>query len=245
MVKKIGIMQPYLFPYLGYFQLIDAVDVFVLSDDLQYIRQGWINRNRILVQGQAKYIHIPIKHDSYLLNINERVFPDNHRSTIRTLLKTIATAYGRAPFFKDVFPMVESVMRSPERNLARYVENSIRTVCTYLQISTPILISSELGLKSDLRGQQRVIETVKSLKGDVYINPIGGVELYNFDDFKGQGIALQFHRMCDMQSRRPGDDFEPYLSIIDMLMFNSISDMRKRLSHYSLESNERRDCSAT
>lgn len=235
MPQKIGIMQPYLFPYLGYFQLISAVDVFVLSDDLQYIHQGWINRNRILVNGKASYIQFPLKKASYSLKINERYFVDNFSHHIDKLLRGISLSYAKAPCFKNVFLLLENIMRFPEKNLAKYVENSIRSICAYLYITTPILVSSKLSLDASLRSQYRVIETVKRLDGNVYINPIGGTALYSFDEFRRHEIDLKFHRMRDVQYRQFGSDFVPYLSIIDVLMFNEIPEVRKKLSYYSLE----------
>lgn len=233
--KKIGIMQPYLFPYLGYFQLISAVDVFVLCDDLQYIHQGWINRNKILVNGKPQYLLFPLKKGSHLLKINERFFFDGFAQEVTKLLRKIAVSYAKAPFFKDVFPLLENIMTYQENNLAKYIENSIRAICSYLGIATPILLSSTMDIDSSLRAQNRVIEIVKRLDGDVYINPIGGVNLYRFDDFRRSGITLKFHRMNDVRYRQFGNEFEPSLSIIDVLMFNSTSEVRKQLSNYSLE----------
>lgn len=235
MGKKIGIMQPYLFPYLGYFQLISAVDAFVLADDLQYINGGWINRNRILVNGKACMITFPLQKGSSELNINERGFSGNFLQEREKLLRRIAGAYMKAPHFHEVFPLIEKIVRFQEMNLALYVENSIRRICGYLSIDTPILISSKLQESIGLKRERKVIAIVKSLGGDVYINPIGGAEIYDFNDFEKEGIDLIFHRIGDIRYRQYENDFAPLLSIIDVMMFNDLRKIREKLSCYSLE----------
>jgi hypothetical protein len=242
MEKIIGIMQPYLFPYLGYFQLLGSVDLFVLSDDLQYINKGWINRNKVLINGEGRYIRFPLKKASHLAKINERCFSDDFPYQMEKLLKGIEHAYGRAPYFDDFYPLLEEIIGFSETNLAKFAEHSIRRICRYLEISTPILISSELEINGDFDAQGRVIETVKNLDGDTYINPIGGVELYDFAYFGRNGIELKFHRMNDIRYQQFGRRFVPNLSIIDVLMFNDIPTVTELLAAYTLE--ERLDARA-
>lgn len=234
MVKRIGAMQPYLFPYLGYFQLISAADIFVLSDDLQYIDRGWINRNRILLDGKAKMITFPLKKDSHLAKIHERTLVDGFSSHASRALKTIFQAYSKAPCFKDVFPLVERLVNYPEKNLARYVENSIREICRYLRIETQLILSSDLQPDPELDAQDRLIWTVRKLNADMYINPIGGTALYSADYFERNGIGLKFHRMDDIPYRQFRNDFVPFLSIIDVIMFNDVPALQKLLTCYSL-----------
>jgi hypothetical protein len=239
MQKKIGMMQPYLFPYLGYFQLIDSVDLFVLSDDLQYINKGWINRNTILINGEARYFGFPLKKASHLAKINERRFSDDFPYQMEKLLKRIVHAYARAPYFGTTYPVLEQIISFPETNLAKYAEHSVRRMCSHLGIATGILISSELQVNGNLDAQERVIETVKKLNGDTYINPIGGVELYNFEYFRRNGITLKFHRMHDVRYRQLGGGFIPSLSIIDVLMFNNIRTVTSLLASYTAEEPQR------
>ncbi len=234
MVRRIGAMQPYLFPYLGYFQLISAVDVFVVSDDLQYISKGWINRNRILINGQAQYIQFPLKRDDHLKPINERMLADDFPDRMRRLLKTISQAYARAPCFEAAFPIIEKIATYPDSNLARYAENSLRELCDYLHIGTPLLQSSSLRIDPLLDGEARVIETVKRLDGSVYINAIGGTSLYHFDVFERSGLVLKFLRMNDIRYRQFRNEFVPSLSIIDVMMFNDMARIREMLSGFSL-----------
>lgn len=234
MTGRIGAMQPYLFPYLGYFQLISAVDIFVLSDDLQYISKGWINRNRVLINGQAQYIQFPLKKDDHLKQINERVLADDFAARSKRLLKAVSQAYARAPCFDTAFPVIERIVNYPETSLARYAENSLRELCDYLHIDTPLLPSSGLCIDPMLDGQDWVIETVKRLDGDVYINAIGGTSLYHFDRFERSGLELKFLRMDDIRYRQFRNDFVPSLSIIDVMMFNDTARIRELLGAYSL-----------
>lgn len=234
MAKRIGMMQPYLFPYLGYFQLISAVDVFVLGDDLQYVKESWINRNRILMNGKDKLITFPLKKGAYRSRINERVLSDDYRSEVDKLLRVLYAAYAKAPFYKKVIPLIEEILRHPEKNFAKYTENSIRRICEFLEISTPIFIASDLAIHDVDDKQDRVIKTAKKLDADVYINFIGGVELYDFDLFRERGIKLQFHKINDIVYPQFGNEFVPMLSIIDVMMFNDAPEVQRKLNCYSL-----------
>lgn len=234
MGKKIGMMQPYLFPYLGYFQLIAAVDVFVLGDDLQYVKESWINRNRILMNGKDKLITFPLKKGAHLAKINERALSDDYQSEMGKLMRVLYAAYAKAPYYKKVAPLLEEIFMHDEKNLAKYAENSIRKLCAYMNITTPILISSDLKIGDVTDKQDRVIRTAKKLESETYINFVGGMQLYDFDRFEAHGVELQFHKIGDTTYRQFGNEFVPLLSIIDVLMFNDIPDVRTRLDCYSL-----------
>ncbi|WP_206047327.1 WbqC family protein [Noviherbaspirillum denitrificans] len=233
-MKRVGMMQPYLFPYLGYFQLISSVDVFVLGDDLQYVKESWINRNRILMNGKDKLITFPLKKGSLRANINEREFCDDFDVEMDKLLRVIASAYSKAPYFKKVFPMLQAIIKHPERNLARYAEHSIRQICNYLDIHTPIIVASELNVTDVIDKQDRVIRTAKKVGGDVYINFIGGMSLYDFEYFKQNGLTLKFHKINEITYPQFGNVFVPLLSIIDVMMFNDQPEVKRRLGCYSL-----------
>jgi hypothetical protein len=235
MSKNIGLMQPYLFPYLGYFQLINAVDEFVLGDDLQYEKESWINRNRILVNGRDMLITFPLKKDSHLARINQRVFADNFDSEIERMLKIIGNVYSNAPVFAEFYPVLEKILRYPERRLATYAENSIRSLCDYIGIDTPIRLASEFALPPYMDKQDRVVQSVRMLGGDVYINPIGGTSLYDPTYFSTHGLSLKFHRMGDISYQQFGKPFVPGLSIIDVLMFNRNEKIKELLHCYSLD----------
>lgn len=234
MTKRVALMQPYIFPYLGYFQLINAVDVFVLGDDLQYEKESWINRNRILANGIDKLISFPLKKDHHRARINERVFADTIDAEIERMLKMIRNCYANALSFAEFYPLLDACMRCPERKVVVYAARLIRTLCDYLGIATPIHMASEFGLPEQMDKQDRVIRTVRLLEGETYVNPIGGVSLYEEDYFKRNGLMLRFHRMNDFTYGQFGKPFIPNLSIIDVLMFNSRERVMEMLDFYTL-----------
>lgn len=229
---KIGIMQPYFFPYLGYWQLINAVDKYVVYDDVSYIKGGWISRNNILLNGNRHLITLPLEHPSSFRNINE-INITSAETQRNKLIKTIESAYRKAPYFDIIMPMVEDlVIRSKTISELNYT--SILLVNRYLNIDTEILLSSELDKKSDLKGQEKVIHITKLLKGDTYINAIGGKELYSPKEFSDSGIELLFLKMGDVGYKQYSNIFVPNLSIIDVLMFNSCEEVRYMLDDFSL-----------
>lgn len=238
MSKKIAAMQPYLFPYLGYFQLIAAVDEFVLGDNLQYVKESWINRNRILVSRKEKLLTFPLKKTGHTARINEKFFVDHFDDEMGGVLEKIAVSYRKAPCYREVYPLLEHILRSEERNLARFAEHAITKLCAYMGIDTPIHTASRLGIGECSDKQDRVIRTVKKLGGTTYINPIGGVNLYDAEYFSNNGIELLFHRMGDVRYKQFGNAFFPGLSIIDVLMFNSQAEVKEMLDLCNLESSE-------
>jgi hypothetical protein len=235
MTKTIAMMQPYLFPYLGYFQLIAAVDTFVLGDDLQYTRSGWINRNRILHNGEARLITFPLKKTSRDAAINQRELIDNFQDEIIRLLRILSLNYAKAPYRSEVLPLLERLMLYPHSNLARYAEHSIRELCTHLEIDTPIVRASDLQLPTPIDKQDRVIQTARKFGAKHYINFIGGLDLYCPDYFARHGLQLHFHRIEDITYRQLKQPFVANLSIIDVLMFNSVEQVRQWLPKFSLE----------
>jgi hypothetical protein len=230
---KLAIMQPYLFPYIGYFQLINAVDTFIVYDNIKYTKKGWINRNRILVNGKDEYISVPLKKDSDFLDIVERRLSDTAESDKKSLLRKIKGAYAKAPNFEIVFPLLEGIISNKETNLFRYIDNSIRTVCHFLAIETPVIVSSSLPVDHSLRGAERVIDICRSVNANQYINTIGGIDLYSKTDFAEKGIELCFLRSSEIKYPQFENEFVPWLSIIDVMMFNDVPATRKLLSHFS------------
>lgn len=229
-----AMMQPYLFPYLGYFQLIARSDVFVLGDDLQYVKGSWINRNRVLVNGQPQLITFPLRKGGGFDPINQRWLCDDFPREAQKLLKTLELAYSRAPYRAEAISLIRQIMTHPERNLARFTEHSIRCICAYLDITTPIRIGSELGFPARMDKQERVISIAKKLGAALYINPIGGVALYCPALFRTHGLSLRFLRMDDLSYPQFNQPFVPSLSIIDVLMFNSQKDAQALLERFSL-----------
>ncbi|RRV05775.1 hypothetical protein EGJ27_18380 [Pseudomonas sp. v388] len=230
MARTIAMMQPYLFPYLGYFQLIAAADVFVLGDDLQFIRAGWVNRNRILSNGQARLITFPLKKDHFELPIMQRQLIEGFPDEAARIINLIRQNYRKAPFFAEVMPLLEGLIRFPQLNLARYAEHSLRELCAYLQISTPILRGSDIALESCTDKQDRVIRIAHALSATTVLNSIGGLELYDRDHFARNGLLLRFFKMDTIEYQQFAHPFVPHLSIIDVLMFNSVERIQELLT---------------
>jgi len=230
---KVGIMQPYFFPYIGYWQLINAVDKYVIYDDVNYIKRGWINRNRILMNGEGKLINLQMHNASQNKFINEVEVLGNPIYN-KKLFKTLETCYKKAPYYADTFPIIESVITQDERNLAKYLEFSIRRVSEYLSIDTELIVSSTITKNNDLQGQDKIIEICKVLGADEYINAIGGQALYSPENFTAQGIRLKFLKTSEIRYQQFKNENVPNLSIIDVMMFNSIEEIKKMLEEYEL-----------
>jgi hypothetical protein len=217
--RRTAIMQPYFLPYIGYFQLIAAVNLFILYDNIKYTKKGWINRNRFLSNGTDVTFSLPLKGDSDLLDIRERDLASDFNCD--KLINQLAGAYRKAPHFKDAFPLIEQILRQKENNLFQFIYHSIVLVCRHIGISTEIRISSDIPIDHALKNQDKVIALCKAVGTNVYINAIGGIDLYSKDDFRSHCIELKFVRSKPFMYRQFGDDFVPWLSIVDVLMFNS------------------------
>ena len=231
---KLAIMQPYFFPYIGYFQLMNAVDVFVVYDDIKYTKKGWINRNRILVNGKDLLFTLPLKKDSDYLDIYQRKISNDFHTESKKILNRIEAAYRKAPYFKEVFSIVTGCILYKEENLFNFIYYSIEKVKTYLDIKTKLIISSEIGIRERLKGEARVISICKQLKTMHYINAIGGVKLYNKDTFLKENIKLNFIKSDEIEYKQFDNIFVPWLSIIDVMMFNSREEIAKMLNSYTL-----------
>ena len=233
---KLAIMQPYLFPYIGYFQLVNAVDHFVLYDDVQYINRGWINRNRILINGKSHLYVFSVKKDSHLLNINQREFADNYCYEKEKFIKTLEW-YKSAPFYEDTTNLIKQILDISDKNISRMINNSIKFICDYLDIKTKITASSNIIINRDLKAEDRIIKINKYFGSDVYINSIGGIYLYNKRRFSDVGIDLKFIKTKEIVYKQFNNEFIPNLSIIDVLMFNSVENIKQLLNEYEIVTN--------
>ena len=230
---KAAIMQPYLFPYIGYWQLIRAADVFVIYDDVNYIKGGWVNRNRVLLGKKEHLLTLKLYGASPNKLINEiSIFGSReNRSDLR---KTIKQCYTSAPQYKAVMPLLESIIYNKETNISRYIEFSLKEICNFLKIRTKFLVSSDLEKRPILKGQDKVLDIAKRLKAAEYVNPIGGLKLYDQDVFLKNGIRLFFLRTKEIGYRQFDNEFVPNLSIIDALMFNPRQKVAGLLNDYEL-----------
>lgn len=232
---RTAIMQPYLFPYIGYFQLISAVDTFIVYDNIQFSKKGWINRNRILVNGSDAYITLPLKKDSDYLDIVDRQLSDDWPAERKKMLNRIAESYRKAPQYSSVFPLIERILLFEEKNLFHFIFNSLRHICDYLEIRTPFIVSSTISINHSLKAEQKVMALCKAAGAGVYINPIGGVELYNKQEFEKEGIELKFLKADNVPYAQLKNEFVPFLSIIDVMMFNDKAGVSSLLKQYTLQ----------
>ena len=229
-------MQPYLFPYIGYFQLIHAADRFVVYDDVAYIKQGWINRNRVLINGAPSFFSVPIKHASSFTLICDTQIDDDqqHMRWVEKLLKTFDNAYRRAPEFPRVFPVVEQVFSRQTTKIADLAVASVKAVASLLEMKTTFVDSSTKYGNAALKGEDRVLSICAAEGADEYVNVPGGKMLYARDRFEACGIRLAFIQPRSIEYRQFGGPFVPWLSIVDVLMFNPVETVRRYLDDYDL-----------
>ena len=225
---RIAIMQPYFLPYLGYFQLISAVDTFVIYDTIQYTKKGWINRNQMLRNGAATMFSLPLKNDSDFLNVVDRALADAFDPA--KLCSQISGAYRKAPEFETTMPMIEKIIMFKADNLFDYIHNSLAKCCDHLGIKTALRVSSQVdGTTSGLRNADRVIDICKQTGAATYVNPPGGRELYASAAFRTSGLELRFIQPRLSPYPQFGAAFVPSLSILDVMMFNSRDHIREAL----------------
>ena len=232
---KVGIMQPYVFPYLGYFQLINAVDKFIIYDDVNFIKQGWINRNRILLNNQGFLYTIPLKDaSSYKLIKDVEVDEKYFETWKRKFYKSIEQAYRKAPYYEVVNALIKNVFESAPASISAIAIQSIRASLEYIEIDSEIILSSTIYTNTHLSGQDRVIDICLQTKATQYINAEGGKELYRKEDFKRNGIVLNFLKANEIRYKQYNEGFIPSLSFIDVMMFNNKEEIKRMLSNFSL-----------
>jgi hypothetical protein len=224
---KLAIMQPYFFPYIGYFQLLNAVDEFVIYDNIEFTKKGWINRNRILVNGNDAFITLPLKKDSDFLHVRDRYLADSWDLERKKMLNKLGESYRKAPHFAAVFPLIERCILFDDRNLFSLILNSIKEIMNYLDIHSTITISSSISIDHSLKSAEKVISICKHQKSDTYINPIGGRTLYDPGLFKMHKIDLRFLESDLVEYKQYNNQFQPWLSIIDVMMFNPINTLQE------------------
>jgi WbqC-like protein family len=217
---KLGIMQPYFMPYIGYFQLIAAVDLFIVYDNIKYTKKGWINRNRMLLNDADVMFSLPLKKASDTLDVIQReLSADFNRNK---LLSQFKGGYGQAPHFPETFQLLERIFGCEDQNLFQYIYHSLIEICRHLGIKTKIRVSSNVPINHDLKAQDKVLAFCDAMEADTYINTIGGTDLYNKDEFRARGVDLKFIKAKPFEYEQFNAAFVPWLSIVDLLMFNPI-----------------------
>lgn len=234
-MTTLAVMQPYFFPYIGYWQLMRAVDRFVVYDDVNYIKGGWINRNRILVRGVPAFFTVPLVESSPYKRIHAlEMQPTAWRDK---LVKTLAQTYAKAACFSEVFPVVEQLILHQESNLAAYLVHQLQGLARFMGITTEFVVTSLPYENDHLSGQERVIDACRQEKANVYVNAQGGQELYAVDAFRNAGVDLRFLTMHPLQYRQKAAEFVPYLSILDALMSTGVAGIQEHLDAFELTTN--------
>jgi hypothetical protein len=228
-------MQPYFFPYIGYYQLVNAVDNFIFYDDVNYIKNGWINRNRISFSGQAHYFTIPLADASSFKKINEieidSVKMDRWKEKF---FKTLNQNYSKCPYFKETMNLIEELLSKKYESISQVAEFSVISVFNYLGKKKQFLNSSQHFNNRQLKGVERIIDICKKISATEYINAEGGTELYSKEYFRNNGIELLFLKSKDIVYDQFNNGFIQRLSILDILMFNSPEQIRIMLNEFEL-----------
>lgn len=232
---NIAVMQPYLFPYIGYFQLMRSVDTFVVYDDVQYIQRGWINRNRILNQGTDLLFTFSVKPSPRDAKINEREYSCQFGKEAQHFLKSLQYNYKKAPFFEPVYELIHKILSLSERNVAKLNQISLQMLAQHLSLTTRFICSSEIeGKSQELKGEDHILDIAAKLKATRYVNPIGGRALYAHEHFSQRGVSLFFLQSRPITYSQFGLEFVPWLSIVDVLMFNHPSVVGNFLDEFDL-----------
>jgi hypothetical protein len=227
----VALMQPYFFPYIGYIQLMHAVDLFIVYDDVQYMKGGWINRNLIRIDGGPAWLTLPVHRDSLLLPINERryVLDGGTRDSVRQRLRL---SYGSAAHYDGVAPIIDGLLSFDDDNIARFNTNLLTELARALGLRCRIALSSAIAKPAGLKGEARVVDLCQRTGAMRYINPIGGMSLYNPAHFDETGIELKFLRT--LVSPVQLDHEASHLSIIDTLMHHGVEGTKSLLTSCQL-----------
>lgn len=227
---KLAIMQPYFFPYIGYFQLMSAVDAFVVYDNIKYTKKGWINRNRLLANGAEMSFSLPLAAASDQCHVFERCLAGNYQAD--KMLRQVKGVYQKAPFFSPTQALVAKVCQYSDQNLFAFLNHGLQQTAQHLGITTLVTKSSDIAIDHNLKGQDKVLAICEALGADTYVNSMGGQALYSREAFRSHQIDLKFLQPKSFDYPQLGNTFVPWLSIIDVLMFNPIHHVKSWVANH-------------
>jgi hypothetical protein len=227
---KLAVMQPYLFPYIGYFQLIYASDLFLIYDDVAYIKRGYINRNSVLTANGATRFTVPVPGASQ----NKLISTLGFSTDVTKTLKTIEHSYSKAPYFETVFPLVRQILEHEDRSIASVCMKSYEIIFTHLGLEKKFKKTSELDYDRTELARDRLIALCHKFEADCYINAPGGRSLYAKSDFAEHGVELKFIDSLPLEYRQGDGEFVPNLSIIDVLMHCPPEEVVSLIAQYEL-----------
>jgi WbqC-like protein family len=227
--RLVAIHQPNLFPWLGYFDKLARADVFVLLDDVQFPKKGgtWINRVRILIDGEPAWMTVPVVRSYHGVREIREMRIDEQAPWRRKLLKTIQVSYGRAPHKDEVIPLLSELIGNPTDELAEYNRLAIAELADRLGLTTQLVLSSSL----DVSGQatDRLIRLVKAVGGDAYLSGGGAAGYQEDEKFSEASIELVYQRFEPPTYPQRADAPVPGLSVIDALMGCGFGGVRELL----------------
>jgi len=232
---KIGIMQPYFLPYIGYWQLLNVVDKFVILDDVTFIKKGYINRNSILNKNEIINIRLNIKKISQNKLIRDHYLFNDEKWKIK-LLSTIEHSYHKSVYYNEVYTLIKEILNYDLTNLSDFLYNQIIKISNYLNITTDIIKTSSAYNLSHLKGKYKIMKICEMESANIYINAIGGQSIYNYDEFKNNNIELKFIKTLTnkIKYKQFNYDFHKNLSILDIMMHNDIEEIKKMLNYFVL-----------
>jgi len=232
---RTAVMQPYLLPYLGYYQLVNAVDVFIFYDDVDFMTRGYINRNAIWAHGKKLTFTVPLSKASQNVLIKDvTIHPHEYESWWSKFKRTLKENYGSAPCYDETISLLEGIFDTPGKTIAELAENSILSVSDYLGMTTEFQKSSELSYNREADAEKKILELCAIYEAGTYINPMGGIKLYSPENFEKKGMELRFLESRETSYPQKTDEFVPSLSIIDVLMYNDKAEILKCLDRYEL-----------
>jgi hypothetical protein len=226
-----AVMQPYFFPYLGYFQLMQAVDLFVFYDDAQYMKGGWVNRNRILVDGEPAWLTLPVRRASLSLPINQRHYLLDGEG-IGQIKQRLRASYAKAPAYDEICPLICNLLDYADSNVPAFNANLLTTLARKLGITCAFEMSSAIDKGAGLRGEAKVIDLCQRVGASHYVNAIGGMGLYDVDHFDAIGLRLSFLRTAAPPLQL--DAGPQHLSIVHLLMINGFDATLSLLDEYEV-----------
>jgi hypothetical protein len=231
--RRLAVMQPYFLPHLSYFQLIAAVDKLVIYDDVNFMTGGWINRNRILVNGAPYTFTVPLQAVSQNKAICDIRLAEDSNWRDKTL-RTVALNYKKAPEYSSVMPMLERIFQYKSKKLDELIYNSLREITQYIGLRTIIQNTSRIYGNRHLRAQARILDICIIENAQTYVNTPGGRKLYNKENFNENGIELLFLETKAVVYEQRQAGFVDSLSVIDVLMFNDLPRIQKMMDEYEL-----------
>lgn len=227
----LAVMQPYLFPYIGYYQLAYHSNMFIFYDDVNYIKGGYINRNNILTRNGFQLFTIPIIKASSFKKINDLFFQEDTRK----VLTSISQTYSKAPYFSSTFPLIEKILNDKNRNVANIASRSIIEVFQYIGLKLNYDFSSKINYNRENSAQEKIYELCKINNADKYVNAYGGMALYDKNEFKKRNIELGFiNSIPTPYTQINSNEFIKNASMIDILMNCSKDEIINQLNNYTV-----------